>query len=75
MGSRFGRILVLCAAGLLSFGAVSLTLMHVLPGPHAGADYLVIGTLSTFATLVTVFLVLMRDYGGDAVFFSRRKKK
>ena len=43
---------------LLEFCAVAAIMLTVVPGPRASVDYLVIGTLSTFIALATVFGVL-----------------
>ena len=48
----------LVAGVLLEFCAVAAIMLRVVPGPRASVDYLVIGTLSTFIALATVFGVL-----------------
>lgn len=43
---------------LLEFCAVAAIMLSLVPGPRASVDYLVMGTLSTFIALATVFGVL-----------------
>jgi len=61
-GPRLPRPLALGAAACLVFAAFTVALMRLMPAPHASTDYLVVGTLSTLAALITVFagLVLSR---------------
>jgi len=54
-----GRIAVLVVGVVLEFVAVAAILLAIVPVPRASVDYLVIGTLSTFISLATVFAVLM----------------
>ncbi|MBM3813215.1 MAG: hypothetical protein FJW20_16445 [Acidimicrobiia bacterium] len=74
MKSRAKRALILVSACLLVFFSVALILTRIIPGPHGQKDYLVIGTLATFASLVVLFVVLLTTYIKDpTVFFKRRK--
>ena len=52
--------------GLATLFAVSVVvLMRVLPGPHRPTDYLVIGTLATFACLAVLFVLNLTAGGGN----------
>ena len=73
--SRALRILILCLALLFIFGASVAVLMRVLPGPHTEMDYLVIGAVATFATLLALFLALITTWvKSPDIFFKRRKE-
>ncbi len=75
MSSHFGRILLLAAGGAIVFAAVAAILLRIIPGPHKQFDYLVIGTLSTFATLATLFVVMITTMSKDPTAFNKRKKE
>jgi hypothetical protein len=53
------RIGALIAGAILEFIAVVAVLLALTPEPRAKVDYLVIGTLATFASLATVFALVM----------------
>ena len=53
------RIVALVLGAMLEFAAVVAVLLAVTPRPRAKVDYLVIGTLATFASLSTVFALVM----------------
>ena len=74
MSSRFGRVLLLAAGAIMVFAAAAAILFRVIPGPHKQADYLVIGTLSTFAAMATLFVVLLTTSAKDPTAFNKRKK-
>lgn len=58
------------------FLAVVIILMRVIPGPHKETDYLVIGTVATFASLAVLFVVLVTTVFKDSsALFVRRKKE
>ncbi len=75
MEFRFGRIAVLILAMIIVFGAVVAILMQIIPAPRKETDYLVIGTLATFASLATLFAVLITTIFKDSntLFFKRKK--
>ena len=73
MASRVGRVGVIAAAMAAIFASVVLILLRVLPGPRKDTDYLVIGTLATFAALVTLYLMLSRESVMKDLFHRRRK--
>jgi hypothetical protein len=74
MEPRPGRIVLFVFAAVAAFVFVAGGLIVLFPGPRRDTDYLVIGTLATFATLVTIFIVVVtgvfKESGG--VFFKRR---
>jgi hypothetical protein len=53
------RIIALIGGAILEFAAVVAVLLALTPEPRAKVDYLVIGTLATFASLATVFALVM----------------
>lgn len=68
------KVLPLGAGMVLTFIAVVAILMRVMPGPRKETDYLVIGTLATFAALGLLFLVLVTTIFKDpSALFKRRK--
>jgi predicted membrane channel-forming protein YqfA (hemolysin III family) len=75
MNVRFGRIAILVLAMIIVFGAVVAILLQIIPAPRKETDYLVIGTLATFASLATLFVVLITTIFKDpnALFFKRKK--
>jgi hypothetical protein len=75
MEPRPGRILSLVAAAALAFAGVAGGLTLVIPEPRRQTDYLVIGTVATFASLLTIFVVVVTGVlrPRDGFFFRRRK--
>lgn len=75
MEIRFGRLALLVLAMIIVFGVVAVILMQIIPAPRKETDYLVIGTLATFASLATLFGVLITTVYKDsnALFFKRKK--
>ena len=72
---RLGKVLLLLIGVALVFAAVAAGLFQVMPGPFRKMDYLVIGTLATFASLLVLFLVLIRTWvKAPDLFFKRRKR-
>jgi hypothetical protein len=57
------------------FAVVAVVLFQILPGPRTRTDYLVVGTLGTFAALAVLFAVLTASGGGRQELFFRRKKR
>jgi hypothetical protein len=74
MISRTGRTLLLAGGMALVFAVVVVLLLRIIPGPHRQTDYLVIGTLATFASLATLFVVLAGSFLKDPSVFFKRKK-
>lgn len=75
MDARLGRIAALAVAMILVFGAVVTILLKIIPEPRKETDYLVIGTVATFAALAMLFIVLITTVFKDssALFFKRKK--
>lgn len=63
---RLPRAVALGGSASLAFAIFAIALMRVVPEPHTKADYLIIGSLSTLAALITLFAGLV---------LGRRKKK
>lgn len=74
MEPRPGRIALLLFAAVAAFVFVAGGLVLLFPGPRRDTDYLVIGTLATFATLMTIFVVVITGVfkQNEGVFFKRR---
>jgi hypothetical protein len=73
MSSGARRVVLLGVAMLLVFIAVAAVLLRLVPGPRKETDYLVIGTLATFASLVVLFVVLITSYIKDPARFFKGK--
>ena len=56
---RIPRPAALAASACLAFTIFAVALIRVLPAPHGSADYLIVGTLSTLAALITIFAGLV----------------
>ena len=56
---RIPRPAALDASACLAFTIFAVALIRVLPAPHARADYLIAGTLSTLAALIVIFAGLV----------------
>jgi len=73
--SSFGRIaiLVLCPAAV--FAAAAAVLLRILPHPLNETDYLVIGTVATFAALLALFLILLKtSIKSRDLFYKERRR-
>ncbi len=74
MTTRLGRVLMLLLGLALTFAGLTAVLLKVMPGPRRETDYLVIGTLATFAMMAVLFVVLITTWiKSPDVFFRRRK--
>jgi hypothetical protein len=61
---------------LLVFAAVVGLLLRIIPGPHKDTDYLVIGSVATFASLATLFVTLITTWVKlPNLFFLFRRKR
>ena len=68
-----GRLALLLLIIALLFGVTAGILVKVLPGPLGDVDYLVVGAIATFVSMLALFFILIR--GGAKmpdVFFKRR---
>jgi len=68
------KVLPLGVGMVLVFVTVVGVLVRVIPGPHKETDYLVIGTLATFASLALLFAVLISTVFKDPSALFKRKK-
>ena len=75
VNSRFTRILILLLGLAMVFAVVAAILSRVIPGPHRSTDYLVIGTVATFVSLVVLFVVLVKTWVKAPDLFYRRRGK
>jgi len=73
--SNLSKILVLAAGVIVIFAAVAAILLQVIPGPHESTDYLVIGTLATFVSLLVLFVVLIKTWVKVPDLFGRKREK
>jgi hypothetical protein len=71
----FTRILLLLLGIMLTFAAVVIILLRLVPGPYSELDYLVIGAVATFVSLLLLFLILVKTWVKDRdTFFKRRNR-
>jgi len=73
--SSLVKILVLILGLVFVFAAVAFILLQLIPGPHQRTDYLVIGTVATFVSLVVLFIVLINTWVKTPDLFGRRREK
>jgi hypothetical protein len=73
--SNLSKILTLAAGMVLVFAVVAVILLQVLPGPHQSTDYLVVGTLATFVSLLVLFVVLTKTWVKVPDLFGRKREK
>lgn len=57
------------------FCAVVVVLLAIVPEPRSRTDYLVIGTVATFAALVALFIVVATAAGRAQDLFFRRRRR
>jgi hypothetical protein len=67
------RLFALPALFLCVFGASTMILMRVVPGPLKELDFMVIGTVSVMIGLLAVFLMVIRSARSGDLFFKRRE--
>lgn len=75
MQSNLSKIVVLALGLVIVFAAVAAILLQVIPGPHQSTDYLVIGTLATFVSLLVLFVVLIKTWVKVPDLFGRKREK
>jgi MFS family permease len=73
MRSRAGRLVVLGLGMIAVFASVAMLLTRIIPPPHKETDYLVIGTLATFASLGLLFVVLLSTFLKNPTVSKERK--
>jgi pilus assembly protein TadC len=70
------RALALAIGTLTLFAVVALVMIRFMPAPLKDSDYLVVGSVSTLAALLVLFVLLIStSMKSRDVFFKRRKKK
>lgn len=75
MGTAAGRALMLIASAVIVFGVTVAIGLKILPSPHSETDYLVVGSVATFLSLIVLFAVLLTTWlRSPDVFFRRRPK-
>ena len=72
---HLNRILTVAGGIALVYGAVVLIGLKVLPDPHSSTDYLVIGGIATFISMVILFVVLITGFTRSPDVFYKVKKK
>jgi hypothetical protein len=68
----FVRLLALPALFVCTFGASTMILMRIVPGPLKELDFMVIGTVSVMIGLLVVFLMVIKSAKSGDLFFKRR---
>jgi uncharacterized membrane protein len=75
MGTAAGRILMLVASAVIVFGVTVAIGLKILPTPHTETDYLVVGSVATFLSLVVLFAVLLTTWlKSGEVFYKKRAR-
>lgn len=64
MGTGAPGWFILAGGVALLFAATIAILLKVIPEPHRNVDYLVIGAVATFLSMILVWVVLMAGSGG-----------
>jgi NADH:ubiquinone oxidoreductase subunit 6 (subunit J) len=62
MEKRSSRVLVLAGAILVLFISTVAILLNVIPGPHRNLDYLVIGAVATFLSMILLWVVMIQGW-------------
>ncbi|MBI4894013.1 MAG: hypothetical protein HY821_25575 [Acidobacteria bacterium] len=76
MNSALGRTLTLAGAAVIVFGVTVAIGMKLVPPPRTESDYLVIGSVATFLSLIVLFAVLLTTWlKAPEVFFKKRPKR
>jgi hypothetical protein len=68
------RVLLPALALMLLFGVVVLIMFQITPVPRSRVDYLVIGAVATFVTMLALFVVLITTWARSTDVFCRRRK-
>jgi Na+/melibiose symporter-like transporter len=71
----FVRVLAVAAGNLLVFAVVVLVLTHIMPGNKTKTDYLVIGGVATFVSMIVLFIVLITGWTKSPDTFFRKRSK
>lgn len=73
MQSAAARAAVLGFGVLFVFAAVVAILLRVMPGPLRQVDYLVIGAMATFASMLLLFVVLTTTWIKTSNMFYKKR--
>ena len=69
----FARLICLSASVVIVFAGVVLVLLNAMPGSLRQVDYLVIGAVATFSSMLVLFLALAAVWGRIPGFFVKRR--
>lgn len=76
MRSAILRIVGFAVASICLFAVTVAVVLQTMPAPRTHADYLVAGSLGTFAALAVLFIVLVTTWlRARDVFFQRRERR
>jgi hypothetical protein len=69
------RVLTLSFGIFCVFASAVLILLRAMPGPYKPLDYVVIGAIATFASMLTLFVVLITTWAkpGGVIFRKRMR--
>jgi hypothetical protein len=73
VNSSNGKAVALVLGVVVAFLATAAILMRLIPAPRKETDYLVIGTLATFAALAVLFVTLFGAGAINPSFWFKRK--
>lgn len=68
------RKLSFIAGIVVVFASTVFILLHLFPGPHQPADYIVVGTIATFICILLVFVGALSTIGKRGNVFYRRRR-
>ena len=69
------RVLMVITGIAFVYCVTALIGLKVLPAPHSSTDYLVIGGIATFISMVILFIVLISGFTRQPDVFYKVKKK
>lgn len=69
------RLFSLIALGLVIFAIAAFLVVQLMPKPMRQVDYLIAGGVATLISLLTMWVLLMKEIGGekDMLFKKRRR--
>jgi protein-S-isoprenylcysteine O-methyltransferase Ste14 len=70
------RLIALVLLDLVVFGLAAFVMLQVMPKPLQPFDYLIVGGVATFISLLAVWVLLWREMPNRSAFlFEKRPKK
>ncbi len=69
------RLTALVALSLIIFAVASFILLQIMPRPLRPVDYLIVGGVGTLLTLLTIWLLLMREIGGERDMLYKKRRR